>query len=97
MLSGIGPAAQLSRHNIPVVLDAPGVGANLLDHPTVPLRLKEKTGKSFNHLVPYNMRTTCLFMRDLLRYQLWGTGPIASNVSRAFLAFTYLLNNVTDG
>jgi choline dehydrogenase len=65
MLSGIGPAAQLSRHNIPVVLDAPGVGANLLDHPTVPLRLKEKTGKSFNHLMPYNMRTTCLFMRDL--------------------------------
>lgn len=87
MLSGIGPAAQLSRHNIPVVLDAPGVGANLLDHPTVPLRLKEKTGKSFNHLMPYNMRTTCLFMRDLLRYQLWGSGPISSNMGEAVAFF----------
>ncbi|KAG1851476.1 hypothetical protein DFJ58DRAFT_886414 [Suillus subalutaceus] len=87
MLSGIGPAVQLSRHNIPVVLDAPGVGANLLDHPAVPLRFKEKTGKAFNHLTPYNTRTRCLFMRDLLRYQLWGTGPIASNIGEAVAFF----------
>jgi choline dehydrogenase-like flavoprotein len=32
MLSGIGPAAQLSKFGIPVVLDKPGVGANLHDH-----------------------------------------------------------------
>lgn len=87
MLSGIGPAVQLSRHNIPVVLDTPGVGANLLDHPTVPLRLEERTGKAFNHLRPYNMRTTCLFMRELLRYKLWGTGPIASNLGEAVAFF----------
>ncbi|KAF7326412.1 Choline dehydrogenase [Mycena venus] len=31
MLSGIGPAAQLSAHNISVVKDAPGVGTNLQD------------------------------------------------------------------
>jgi len=31
-LSGIGPAAILQRLGIPVVLDAPGVGANLHDH-----------------------------------------------------------------
>lgn len=30
--SGIGPAAQLEELGIPVVLDAPGVGANLHDH-----------------------------------------------------------------
>ncbi|KAG2127230.1 hypothetical protein DEU56DRAFT_820837, partial [Suillus clintonianus] len=87
MLSGIGPADQLSRHNIPVVLNAPGVGGNLLDHPTVPLRLKEKTGKSINHLVPYNLRTACLLVRDLLRYQLWGTGLIASNMGEAVAFF----------
>ncbi|KAG2122357.1 hypothetical protein DEU56DRAFT_832517 [Suillus clintonianus] len=87
MLSGIGPADQLSRHNIPVVLHAPGVGANLLDHPAIPLRLKGKTGKSFNHLMPHDMRTTCLFMRDLLRYQVWGTGPLASNISEAVAFF----------
>jgi len=32
MLSGIGPAAQLGKFGIPVVLDKPGVGANLHDH-----------------------------------------------------------------
>ncbi|KAL5412953.1 hypothetical protein PMIN03_004023 [Paraphaeosphaeria minitans] len=33
LLSGLGPKAQLSSLNIPVVKDIPGVGENLLDHP----------------------------------------------------------------
>jgi choline dehydrogenase len=32
MLSGIGPAEQLTTHNIPVIQDLPGVGGNLHDH-----------------------------------------------------------------
>ncbi|HZL39571.1 MAG TPA: GMC family oxidoreductase N-terminal domain-containing protein [Pseudolabrys sp.] len=32
MLSGVGPAAQLSKFGIRVLLDKPGVGANLHDH-----------------------------------------------------------------
>jgi choline dehydrogenase-like flavoprotein len=32
MVSGIGPAAELQRHGIPVVHDLPGVGRNLHDH-----------------------------------------------------------------
>ncbi|MHA3913595.1 choline dehydrogenase [Halovulum sp. GXIMD14793] len=32
MLSGIGPAAHLARHHIPLVADRPGVGQNLQDH-----------------------------------------------------------------
>ncbi|WP_415183799.1 choline dehydrogenase [Phaeovulum sp.] len=32
MLSGIGPAAHLAQHGLPVVADRPGVGANLQDH-----------------------------------------------------------------
>jgi len=32
MLSGVGPAAQLAQFGIPLVLDKPGVGANLHDH-----------------------------------------------------------------
>ena len=35
MLSGIGPAAHLRQVGIPVIQDAPGVGQNLRDHPTV--------------------------------------------------------------
>ncbi len=32
MLSGIGPAAHLADHGIPLVADRPGVGSNLQDH-----------------------------------------------------------------
>lgn len=35
MLSGVGPRAELERHGIPVVLDAPAIGQNLMDHPNV--------------------------------------------------------------
>lgn len=31
-LSGVGPAAELQKFNIPVVVDLPGVGTNLQDH-----------------------------------------------------------------
>jgi choline dehydrogenase-like flavoprotein len=33
LLSGIGPSAQLREHGIPVLIDLPGVGENLHDHP----------------------------------------------------------------
>lgn len=33
LLSGIGPTDQLKEHNIPIVMDLPGVGENLQDHP----------------------------------------------------------------
>jgi choline dehydrogenase len=32
-LSGVGPAAALQRHGIPVVVDSPGVGTSCRDHP----------------------------------------------------------------
>ena len=32
LLSGVGPAAQVRQHGIPIVLDRPGVGENLHDH-----------------------------------------------------------------
>jgi choline dehydrogenase len=32
MVSGVGPAATLSKYNIPVIADRPGVGQNLQDH-----------------------------------------------------------------
>ncbi|HXT68975.1 MAG TPA: GMC family oxidoreductase N-terminal domain-containing protein [Vicinamibacterales bacterium] len=38
MLSGIGPAAELRRHGLAVVRDAPAVGANLQDHLRVSVR-----------------------------------------------------------
>ena len=44
MLSGIGPADQLSSHGIPVVRDLPGVGRNLRDHPMFCLEFRTKQG-----------------------------------------------------
>lgn len=38
MLSGIGPAGVLRKHDIPVVRDLAGVGRNLHDHPRIGLR-----------------------------------------------------------
>jgi choline dehydrogenase len=35
LLSGIGPADDLRAHHLPVVVDAPAVGAGLQDHPMV--------------------------------------------------------------
>ena len=37
MLSGIGPAAELASHRVPVLVDLPGVGTHLLDHPETTL------------------------------------------------------------
>jgi choline dehydrogenase len=44
MLSGVGPAEHLSSLGIPVVLDLPGVGQNLRDHPKLYVTWSVKEG-----------------------------------------------------
>ena len=44
MLSGIGPSRELQAHNIPVVADLPGVGANLQDHVDYVMTYKTRAG-----------------------------------------------------
>jgi choline dehydrogenase-like flavoprotein len=44
MLSGVGPARELTRHGIPVVVDSRHVGQHLIDHPGVPFVLRVKDG-----------------------------------------------------
>jgi choline dehydrogenase len=39
MWSGIGPATELQRFGIDCLVDLPGVGANLMDHPSVPVAM----------------------------------------------------------
>ncbi len=43
-LSGIGPADLLRGHGLPVVVDAPGVGANLQDHYVITCTFRLKQG-----------------------------------------------------
>jgi choline dehydrogenase len=74
MLSGIGPADHLIDTGIEPIADSPGVGANLSDHPVLPViwstpRLRglwEKTGNA-----------------GALRWQLTHRGPVASNVAES--------------
>ena len=44
MLSGVGPADHLTSLGIPVVLDVPGVGQNLRDHPKLYVTWRVKEG-----------------------------------------------------
>ncbi len=78
MLSGIGPGAHLREHGIDVLVDSPGVGQNLQDHPVGgPIYYTHKTTDLAGQLS----------LRNLLRWRATGRGPLASNVgeSGAFL------------
>ena len=44
MLSGIGPKDQLGAVNIPMLIDMPGVGQNLRNHPSVSVGVRVKEG-----------------------------------------------------
>ncbi|MSO68424.1 MAG: choline dehydrogenase [Pseudolabrys sp.] len=48
MLSGVGPAAHLSQFGIPLILDKPGVGANLHDHLQLRMIFKVSGVKTLN-------------------------------------------------
>jgi choline dehydrogenase len=50
-LSGIGPGALLQRHDIPVAVDLPGVGANLQDHLQIRAVFKLEGAKTLNTMV----------------------------------------------
>lgn len=50
--SGVGPAARLEPLGIPVVVDAPGVGRNLTDHPTVAMTLRTRDGVTLDGEAP---------------------------------------------
>jgi choline dehydrogenase len=72
-LSGIGPAALLKQHDIPVVVDAPGVGENLQDHLQMRMVFKLQGAKTLNTM------TSNWFgkMKIGLEYALRQTGPMA--------------------
>ena len=49
-LSGVGPAALLRQHGIPVVHDLPGVGANLQDHLQIRAVYRVQSGRTLTTL-----------------------------------------------
>ncbi len=72
MLSGIGPAALLREHGLPVLVDLPGVGANLQEH------CNSVVGADVS-MRTYNMEASGLrAAKHLLRWLATGRGPAAS-------------------
>jgi choline dehydrogenase-like flavoprotein len=77
MLSGIGPAHELQKHGIPVVVHSPHVGQNLVDHPGVPFVLQVKDGFGMDdHLLRAGPRYTA----TVAAYQKDSTGPLGSGL-----------------
>ncbi len=73
MLSGIGPADQLRQHGIDVLVDLPGVGENLIDHPEVPI-VATVTGRHGYYRQGVGWR----MVLNGLHFKLFGTGRILS-------------------
>jgi len=74
MLSGIGPADHLRTLDIPVLCDLPGVGANLQDHPALPM--------AYECTQPISL-ASAESIANLIRYMAFKTGPLTSNVGEA--------------
>jgi choline dehydrogenase len=78
MLSGIGAADELKAAGISPVHDLPGVGKNLQDHPMV------SVGYLCTQKISLDGAET---LGNFLRWLLWKSGPLASNVAEAGLFF----------
>ena len=81
MLSGIGPAAQLAQHGIAVVHDLPGVGQNLQDHYSAPIKLKARLPVTVNDVMLSNIKK----LKVGAQYYMFRTGPLAMISSPAAL------------
>jgi choline dehydrogenase len=73
MLSGIGPAAHLREHSIPVVADLPGVGENLQDHHEVPVISAASRPMGY-----YGQDRGWRMIRNGLQWVLTRTGPVGT-------------------
>lgn len=95
MLSGVGPAAELKRHDIPIVADLPGVGSQLMDHLVLNLNFRDKTKSGVGYLIPKNLGQTIKLLTALVQYRLTGRGPLTTNVSSGLHAPARMCDNNT--
>ena len=75
MLSGIGPADHLREHGIPLVLDLPGVGGNLLEHKSITQQLRLRRPE---HSINRDLRGGWRTALGMARYLLFRSGPMAA-------------------
>jgi choline dehydrogenase len=77
-VSGIGPAEHLREIGVEVLLDAPGVGANLQDHYVARVQHRVKDAVSTNQLAR-GLRLA----REAVRYAVLGNGALTFGVTTA--------------
>src|SRR3990167_8937110 len=80
MLSGVGPAAHLQQHGIPVLHDLPGVGQHLHDHPDVVQVLDAPELKDLFGLSLSGMAQT---LRGIAEWRKHRTGMLTTNFAEA--------------
>ncbi|MEJ8855615.1 GMC family oxidoreductase N-terminal domain-containing protein [Variovorax robiniae] len=80
MLSGVGPAAELRKHGIPVVHDLPGVGQNLQDHITANLVWRTHDA---NATFGVSARGGMNIIKGIMEWRKKRTGLITSNVAES--------------
>ena len=73
LLSGIGPADEVKTHGITPVVDLPGVGRNLIEHPLIFI-VHDAQPKTFLTELRLDKATV-----SVLRWALLGTGPFTTN------------------
>jgi choline dehydrogenase len=80
MLSGIGPADHLREQYIEPVVDAPGVGRNLSEHPLVYMSFAARAPTTFLSALRLDRAA-----RSVLRWAVTGKGPFASQITSGVL------------
>lgn len=73
MLSGIGPTDHLEKHGISVLVDLPGVGQNLIDHPEVPMTAFANGPYGY-----FKQGNGWRMVKNGLQFKLFGSGPVTS-------------------
>ncbi len=80
MLSGIGPVDHLRAHGIAPVLDLPGVGQNLHDHPDVVMVVNAPKLTDLFGVSPKGVLT---MLRGLFEWRSRRSGPLTTNFAEA--------------
>lgn len=104
IVSGVGPAEQLSQHNIPVVAERPGVGQNMWDHVVLSVGRQvdiETYGRMMNPkfaaeaVVEYANQTGIL-TNDQSDYLGWEKLPTSSRANMSATALNNLAQFPSD-
>ncbi len=76
MLSGVGPADELRQHGIKPLLDLRGVGANLAEHPHVPVEFAVRRPVTFLNELRFDRVAAAV-----VQWAMFGTGALASQIN----------------